>query len=254
MNTKWINKQVYDAAMKEYIETDKGLKYIAVKHHIYYTRFSKYLKENGINVKSKYHIKNVNTLPFIEKEEDAYWFGFLLADGSVNSERYSLEVALKEGDLDHLEKLKHYFNSDRSIKYREKTKSYRIIIYSKELIKNLISLGCVQNKTYLLNMSKCFENVPKHLINHFIRGYFDGDGSILRTKKTSMCAHKKEVLEIILYNLPDEIKKRTIYEERSLYSFQYGVKKSKLFLNYLYDNANVYLNRKYLLYLKFCRS
>lgn len=43
------------------------------------------------------------------------------------------------------------------------------------------NLGCVNKKTLTIKFP--YEKVPENLYSHFIRGYFDGDGSINYTKK-----------------------------------------------------------------------
>lgn len=55
-------------------------------------------------------------------------------------------------------------------------------------------------------------NIPKELIRHFIRGYFDGDGSACfsyatklnkhRTLRISFCCGSKQFLEDICAELP----------------------------------------------------
>src|SRR5690606_6778822 len=48
------------------------------------------------------------------------------------------------------------------------------------LCNSLISLGCGPRKSQL---GMQFPNLPKHLIHHFIRGFFDGDGCITVNKR-----------------------------------------------------------------------
>lgn len=47
--------------------------------------------------------------------------------------------------------------------------------------RKLIELGCVQRKTYSLKFPKKNQLDPKYYAS-FIRGVFDGDGSIFRSK------------------------------------------------------------------------
>ena len=51
------------------------------------------------------------------------------------------------------------------------------------MFNDLIKQGCVPNKSLILTFPNKYQ-VPKNLINHFIRGYFDGDGSIYEYSKT----------------------------------------------------------------------
>lgn len=53
----------------------------------------------------------------------------------------------------------------------------RMHLISKHFKTRLCELGCIPNKSLILKFPD--ENlVPKNLIKHFIRGYFDGDGCI----------------------------------------------------------------------------
>ena len=102
--------------------------------------------------------------------------GFLYADGYVNSEK-GVELTLKADDLEHIESFKKFLNSNHNIEFRKNVNAYRINIYSKKMANDLINLGCFQNKSLKLKFPTN-QQVPKELISHFMRGYFDGDGCI----------------------------------------------------------------------------
>ena len=40
------------------------------------------------------------------------------------------------------------------------------------MAQSLIKLGCVPRKSLIITLP----SIPKNLMHHFIRGYFDGDG------------------------------------------------------------------------------
>ena len=128
--------------------------------------------------------KNVLTnFEKIDTEEKAYWLGFLYADGSVGSKEDKIELGLAEKDLKHIEKFKTFMNINNKISYREKTKSYRMSFRSAKCKQDLIDKGCIPKKSLILDFPN--ENqVPKELQRHFIRGYFDGDGSISTPKNS----------------------------------------------------------------------
>lgn len=86
-------------------------------------------------------------------------------------------MTLKKDDLDHIEKFKTFMKSDHKISFREHQQAYRFSIYSTELAADLIKLGCFQNKSLILEFPT-EKQVPRELIHHFMRGYFDGDGCI----------------------------------------------------------------------------
>ena len=47
---------------------------------------------------------------------------------------------------------------------------------------DLNKLGVVERKSLILTFPT-EQQVPKHLMPHFIRGYFDGDGSVYKQKQ-----------------------------------------------------------------------
>jgi hypothetical protein len=220
--------------------------------------FSIYLKTNGIATHRK--IDSCDTMfNKIDTEEKAYWLGFLYADGSVSYKEtfptaYKVEIALKESDKEHVEKFKKFMQSKRSIEYREKTKAVRIVISSKKLCESLIFLGCGPKKSLTL----CFPNETKisnALIKHFIRGYFDGDGHIAINKNTNCLKvismlGTKEFLNAVIQktNLTCSLKKDKRHQGNT-FRINPCINESLEFLNYIYNDAQVYLTRKYDKYL-----
>lgn len=149
---------------------------------------SNVLKKNNIYCSYlKKHKLNEYFFDEIDTEAKAYWFGFLCADGSVSStyQRYSLTLGLSIKDLDHLKAFKNALECTNNISiYTIKHgigcgKQYcRIKVESKRLITSLISKGCTPRKSLTLKFPDESVFKYKDLIHHFIRGYFDGDGSV----------------------------------------------------------------------------
>lgn len=193
----------------------------------------------------------------INTEEKAYWLGFLFADGTINEDN-KMELSLKIDDLAHLQRFKNDLALTQKISFRTiklKDKMYdscRISFQSKEMGNSLKQLGCIPNKTFDLN----FPDIPRFLHRHFIRGYFDGDGCIWSTKRrpehsyasfSSGCIKFLDELYEILFNELEiniqRIDSKTCYELRIVK--QSDVKK---FLDYIYNDSTIYLQRKYNLY------
>jgi hypothetical protein len=80
--------------------------------------------------------------------------------------------------------------------------------------------GCVPNKSLILK----FPTINEGLISHFIRGYFDGDGTVgeyqnvknsnSKTLRSGMCSGSKEFLEELVTHLP--IKNKKLYKSTSV--------------------------------------
>ena len=143
----------------------------------------KILQENNVNLLS---LKEINRLKFPRNsfafhtidENSAYWIGFLCADGTVlkNNE---IRISLNAKDIKHIEKFKNFLDSSNTIStgtYEKEERAY-FSIKDEQIAKDLADRGCINNKTYLLKFPN-EQQIPEKYLSHFIRGYFDGDGSI----------------------------------------------------------------------------
>lgn len=97
----------------------------------------------------------------------------LYADGYIT--RQQLGLKLKESDKNLVEKIKNYFSKDIKLQYDKKRKVYSFVVSSTTVIKNLEKLGFLRQKS---KKELQIPDMPDNLKRHFIRGYFDGDGSI----------------------------------------------------------------------------
>lgn len=105
----------------------------------------------------------------------AYVFGLWCADGNIcmTSGGYYFSITLKQSDKYLLENILQDMNSEHKI-YEKSDGSCKICFSSKDFYNDLLTLGGKEKKSLVLE----FPNIPEEYINHFIRGYFDGDGSI----------------------------------------------------------------------------
>lgn len=124
----------------------------------------------------------------IETEVQAYLLGFYAADGSINEKRKTFRVHLQKSDAELVYLYKDLISPDarlftmqeRDVKGRngqivKAHESVGVDINSSKLCNDLVNLGFGYNKSYAeLNLPK----IDEKLIKHFIRGYFDGDGTI----------------------------------------------------------------------------
>lgn len=235
----------------------------------YKTQYS-FEERNGVHRKKqvwrKYHF-NEDYFESIDTEEKAYWLGFLYADGYVNSQKTSFELRVKESDYLHLQKFIDCIEGDMPIRPTEKKvkdKTYlgwSMQANSKKFKDNLIKQGCTENKSLTIKFPT-EEQVPKHLIHHFIRGYIDGDGTYVLKKNV----YKGKKKTTISYGISVEIagtqefcegyikalnlhenkihplhSDTTVNSRRILYGGQYGLQ----IVHQLYDDATIYLDRKY---------
>lgn len=250
---------IYKEILKDYNTGDYKLKELQVKYGIKYDTISKNIRKLGAvtNPHGKIYM-NSAIFEKIDNEEKAYWLGFLYADGSVyktDKGHYRFELGLAEKDLIHIEKFKKFISSKHDIKYRVKTKSFRLMFNDPQFTKNLIDLGCVPNKSLILTFPT-EEQVPLELQKHFIRGYFDGDGYLSKPPKglTISLLGTNEFLNDLLkyfHNILDAKGKILKKDKRHLnntYYFDFCGDNARCFLKHIYKDSNIYLDRKYSLF------
>lgn len=136
----------------------------------------------------KYSI-NETFFDSIDSQEKAYFLGLLYADGYNDTTRNSISLHLKQDDKQILETLNYLLQPSKPLQFishqyaRDKgvntQDQYRLIIGNKHISSRLADIGCGRCKTHTLKFPSS-DVVPHHLINHFVRGYFDGDGSICK--------------------------------------------------------------------------
>ena len=135
---------------------------------------------------------NENYFKVLDTPEKAYVLGFLYADGCVSIIGYSNHVKITQLSerKDILLKIRDCLGSNAELRLNKnaKNETYVVNFHSKILCEDLIKLGCVPNKSLILQ----FPNfIPDNLMNHFIRGVFDGDGCIWNGKRKKMTVRDK---------------------------------------------------------------
>ena len=196
----------------------------------------------------------------IDTEDKAYFLGLLFADGNVYMKRNRVQITLANEDSYILDKFNQCINSSAKL-YLDRKIYSKLILDSKPLCQALIKLGCVERKSLTLDFPS-EEQVPKHLLHHFIRGYFDGDGHISKDKKlvkpyyhiniTSSESFIKTLRSILISKDIDlaGVYKRYKDKEVSAYTMYVKSKSVEAFTNYIYKDATIFLERKHKVYGK----
>lgn len=119
---------------------------------------------------------NRNFFSEIDSHEKAYLLGFLYADGCVHSHNMGISLALHKKDKEILEYFQKFLNLDATPSQVKGKNTLRLEWQSVIMKQDLIKRGCVPKKSLILTPPTLKED----LRSHFIRGYFDGDGSIYK--------------------------------------------------------------------------
>lgn len=209
---------------------------------------------------------NENYFDIIDNPNKAYILGLLYADGSNGFTKGTISISLQEEDKQLLEKIRKEMNSDKPLEYLDYSakhdydytykNQYRLLMFSRHMCETLKELGMMPNKSLQLTMP----NLRDNLYSHFIRGYFDGDGSFCSrytpdgkyrclttiTSTDDFCQRAKEIISqqvnIPCGNVYDASCHNGITKVLSIS----GRLQNQSFYKWLYKDATLYLDRKYL--------
>lgn len=197
------------------------------------------MKRNKLGQIIKY---NINEKFFIKKTNSLFWLiGILAADGCIRNNH----ISISQSNLHGLKLIKHIkklieFNG-KIYNYKN---SYSIQFTSNKVIKILNKYNIVQNKTLIYSLPN-FKN--KKEFKSFIRGYFDGDGSVgfytNGTKTVSLCANfvgTKQFISKVKKQLPLGYSVTHIKRAKNLYELRWYGKNAINFLNWLYEDKMLY--------------
>ena len=201
----------------------------------------------------------------IDTPNKAYILGLLYADGCHVSNKDVIQIALQEQDVEILNRIKNELRTDRplyfiSSEYSPLTKNnqYRLAITNKHIANTLNSYGLRSRKSLILEWPAWME---ESLCQHFIRGYFDGDGCIYFNQKTHECkiyivstemfcnSMKEILLNLIGVNssIVQASKSKSVTKVLNIG----GNRQVYKFLNWLYSDSDLRIERKYKKYLDF---
>lgn len=268
---KEIIRQQLDK-LQELYDDKKAIHVISDLMDIRECSISQFIKENiknfnftgrdNINIK---YFCNKEYFDVIDTEEKAYVLGFYYADGCVVGN--NLVIQLSDVDTEIVEKFKKIFYDDREANYgfenkmTPKSGMKRYVglgARSDHMIETLNKIGLTPRKS-LTAIFPSEEFLPKHLQRHFIRGIFDGDGCIHipnNKKESPICMFigsencTYSIIDIINENL--KIQPQLIYAKDTkhptlqTHTFVYkNFKNCKKFLDFMYKDSTIYLQRKY---------
>lgn len=271
-----INPKIIDTAIK-LLDEGKNLHQISEILNCSRNTLSKRVRERGyIIVNHQNEAKfNENVFDTIDTEEKAYWLGFIFADGCISSplakgkykgkNNYSFELSLQIKDTGHLIKFNSFMNHNKNnilIDTKDPIRPRcRWSVKNKHLWETLNKLGCTPKKSLTLVFPDKRIFKDESLIIPFIRGFFDGDGTFSYNRSgwvdnvypyTGFTGTKPMLEEIVkILNLSAKWYKDLSYNgtwNEITWQCSFNTPESIKLINILYNNANIYLDRKYELY------
>lgn len=220
--------------------------------------------------KTKYNVDiNFFKNPINWEQKHAYFLGWLTSDGS-NQKNGAVRIALQEKDKKILEILKNQIQYNGPLYYMKRNgvnslignskwqNRWSLTIGRREMSNDLLDLGIDNNKSNNLKFPDFLKN---DLISHYLRSYYEGDGTISYSFDRSR-GQNRLMFEIHLVgtvpflNKVNEILKTKINVEcRTIddgkmqngnrilkFSGNYAALK---FFNYIYNDAEFLLKRKF---------
>lgn len=199
----------------------------------------------------------------LRNAEVVYMLGLLFADG-CNSDR-NIVMCLEEQDKYMLDVINTNLQNENPIKFKDMSSKhdfgytyknqYALTIYNRRIVEVLQLLGLVNRKSWNLTFPTWLH---PSLYSHFIRGYFDGNGSICKGGRTdstnrylltitSTVDFCQAIVDIcakyigIRGHIYDASNHNGITKVFSIS----GINVTKTFMDWMYQDATIFLRRKY---------
>lgn len=198
--------------------------------------------------------------------ESFYWAGFIAADGCISKHRTKQDriiIEISRKDEHHLDTFRKAIKftgnllvySKKTISGKEK-KYVKMAVSSQKMADNLKRFNIVPNKTKSYTFP---EWIIKHkLVNHFMRGYSDGDGCFYKNKQQANLSNNigfvmigtKKFVSMFCNILKENCKlnnNKKIQRAENIFRIGYFGTPAIKIRNFLYKDSNRYdrLERKF---------
>ncbi len=163
--------------------------------------------------------------------EMAYVLGVLATDGNVGKHR----VTLTSTDLELVEKIRSLIGSNHEIRERpvrgwSRKTQYSLSVSSLKFVTVLRRLGVTARKSLTMR----FPEIPREFVRHFLRGCWDGDGSLYIEKRSnrlraSIVSGSKDFMEGIAGSLSNAGFRQRMWREYRKHRYLMGSDKLRVY-------------------------
>lgn len=191
--TKYIEEDIKKKVLINYLEKQMSLINSGKEFQLSQRQVENILKEFGVKKRTYTEAKQLgrkypcNDSYFkVQNHNMAYILGLIASDGCVSKKENLISIQLQTKDRELLEEIKTETNNSRPIndyirpERNECFSTFRV--WSKAWKDDLSHYGIIPEKTFKLTPPNLL--MPDYYID-YIRGYFDGDGSIYFLKDTN---------------------------------------------------------------------
>lgn len=202
-------------------------------------------------------------IDLLDSETKYYIIGLFQGDGHLSypkgKGRFSIELAMRDKDIIYKiqDRLKEYCNTPirsrfRNTNFKENYESICLAIHKQEVLKFLCNYIPTGKKSQLITPPNDMNRNNKF---HYIRGLTDADGSVGITKTGkpfwSLCTASENIKDFFVNDIYREVGSeiRINRTKQRLFSINLYLEESILYLDNIYNNSTIYLDRKYNKYL-----
>ena len=250
--TKWSNRE--NEIIKKYYSNETKLFALlpnrtkcSIYHMAHKMKISRKIKPRTYTLKTNFFSKY--------SAESSYILGWFYSDGNVTKNLRTVRLHLQISDTEILEKIKTVLGSNQPI--YKKNNAAELKLHSSLMVKDIYALGCTERKTKKIRFPK---KLPKKYHKDFVRGYFDGDGSIMFNKpntiKVNFSGNKRFIQQLnktICKDLkfpPAKLSENKKPTHSSVWAIYFYGDNARKLCDWMYSKANkLYLNRKHERYI-----
>ena len=174
----------------------------------------------------------------------AYVLGLWFADGCIYGGKM-FDITLHIKDKYILKRIAEKLGYEGNIQDCVDRQAARINFSCVVIYNDIISLGGIENKSLTIK----FPNIPEEFLPDFIRGYFDGEGSVMRLKNnrlnSAITSGSKDFLDSLLQILKEKAGIQGGSYDPSSKSIRFGKRDTLRLGDYMYkNNSELFLLRK----------
>lgn len=186
----------------------------------------------------------------------AYILGFWFTDGNMDDVRNIFNISQHKKDKYLLKAILKEMNSNNPLRLNRN--NYSFAIRSKEIVTDIKKLGGIPRKSLTVK----FPKIPQRYLSDFIRGLWDGDGSISHVKKLNhytssfscgskifiykvLCVLRKNIKDLrgnIYIDFRKKGKKMPLHgflkKDSVTYTLHFGVNDTKRLRDFIYKNLD----------------
>ncbi len=148
-----------------------------------------------------------------------------------NGYKVSIELSARPDETAILRTLARLLGTPRLYEREGKSRLIKLMVTRKAVYETMLRFGFTPNKTTTLR----FPRVPDKFVNHFVRGFLDGDGSIMCDSSYRLRVYFAGASQAFLVSLRDTLNNMIGLPSNSLHVMR--LPSSRLFYRVEYTNA-----------------